>query len=324
MAATMADVAKLAGVGVGTVSRVINKDKSVSDKSRKKVLEAIEALEYKPNRIAASLKKNETKIIALLVPVIDHPFFARFAEFVADEADKFGYTILLVSSQGREQREEEILERIRSREVDGAVFVTHFMHSPEDFAGCAVVSFDRILSDDIPYVTSDNYDSTTRALEYLFERGARKLGFVGSKPLVPSEVSERHRAYEDFTKAHGLENRSVYEVISHGEEGELSDRFLEEFGDSDGIFASNYTIAHVLYDELTARGRKIPEDVQLISYDVASSQWHNGKTLSCVEQPVEQLAREVVRLLVRKMAGENVETRNVYPTRFISGCSTKQ
>lgn len=324
MAVTMADVAKLAGVGVGTVSRVINKDKAVSDKSRKKVLEAIEALAYKPNRIAASLKKNETKIIALLVPVIDHPFFARFAEFVADEADKFGYTILLVSSQGREQREAEILDRIRRREVDGAVFVTHFTHSPEDFAGCEVVSFDRILADDIPYVTSDNYDSTMRALEYLFEHGARKIGFVGSKPLVQSEVSERHRAYEDFVAAHALESRSVYEVISHGEEGAIADKFLADFGDSDGIFASNYTIAHVLYDELVANGVKLPDDVQLISYDVASSEWHNGKTLTCVEQPVEQLAREVVRLLVKKMAGEPVETRNVYPTRFIDGCSTKK
>ena len=153
MAPTIKDVAKLAGVGIGTVSRVINNQKAVGDKTRLKVLEALKELNYSPNNMASQLRKNETKVIALLVPVISHPFFAKLAYFVEDEADKFGYTVLLVSSQQRVQKEEEIISRIKRREVDGAVFVTHFMHDEADLKNCPIVSIDRAFGEEVPYVT---------------------------------------------------------------------------------------------------------------------------------------------------------------------------
>ena len=132
MATTIKDVAKLAGVGIGTVSRVINNEKGVGEKTRKKVLEAMTELNYSPNNMASQLRKNETRIIALLVPVVSHPFFAKLAYYVEDEADKFGYSVILVSSQQRVKKETEIIKRIKHREVDGAVFVTHYMHEEEE------------------------------------------------------------------------------------------------------------------------------------------------------------------------------------------------
>ena len=128
MATTIKDVARYAGVGIGTVSRVINNDKAVGESTRKKVLAAMEALDYSPNYMASQLRRNETRMIALLVPIINHPFFAKLAYYVEDEADKFGYSTILVSSQKRVERETEIISRIRHKKVDGAVFVTHFVH----------------------------------------------------------------------------------------------------------------------------------------------------------------------------------------------------
>ena len=128
MATTIKDIAKYAGVGVGTVSRVINNEKGVGQKTREKVLDAMKTLNYQPNNMAMQLRRNATRIIALLVPIVNHPFFAKLAYYIEDEADKFGYSVILVSSQQRVEREAEIIKKIKHREVDGAVFVTHYMH----------------------------------------------------------------------------------------------------------------------------------------------------------------------------------------------------
>ena len=79
MATTIKDVAKHAGVGIGTVSRVINNEKAVGEQTRKKVMESMKALNYSANNMASQLRKNETRIIALLVPVVNHPFFANLS-----------------------------------------------------------------------------------------------------------------------------------------------------------------------------------------------------------------------------------------------------
>ena len=164
MATTIKDVAKHAGVGVGTVSRVINNEKAVGAKTRMKVLEAMKALNYLPNNMASQLRRNETRIIALLVPVVNHPFFAKLAYYVEDEADRFGYSVILVSSQQRVEKEAEIITRIKHKKVDGAVFVTHYIHNEEDLKDCPIISIDRVLGENIPYVTSDNYDATQKAM----------------------------------------------------------------------------------------------------------------------------------------------------------------
>lgn len=323
MATTIKDVAKKAGVGVGTVSRVINGGKSVNKETKQRVLEAIEALQFVPNQMASRLRKDESGIIALLVPVVNHPFFAKLAYFVEDEADKFGYSILLVSSQKRMEKEQNILRQIRRREVDGAIFVTHYDHTEEELKGCPLVSIDRPLGADIPYVTSDNYDATKRAVEYLIEKGCKKIGYVGSKPLVDSEVLKREDAYLDVIKAHKMEPRIKNDVILHGDESNVVAEFLESYPDVDGVFASGHTMAQVLYETAVQKGIHIPEDMQIVSYDGSFRQWSSTPFLTCVEQPIEEMARKVVRLLIDKMEGREVELRTMLNTQFLIGATTK-
>ena len=322
MATTIKDVADYSGVGIGTVSRVINGEKSVKPATREKVKHAMQVLQFTPNDMASRLRRNETRCIALLVPVINHPFFAKFAYYVEDEADKFGYSTILVSSQQRVQKETDIIGRIHRREVDGAVFVTHFSHSEEELKNCPIVSIDRHFGDDMPFVTSDNYSATCSAIEYLLDRGCKNIGYIGSKPVVFSEVMERARAYGDTMGKHNLPVKAVNEIIMHGEELRVVRDFLDKYPDIDGVFASGYSLAQTLYGELLNRGKRIPDDVQIVSYDGAFSQWNNSG-MTCVEQPVEEMAREVVRILIKKIKGENVEVRTELKTTFVKGSTTK-
>ena len=322
MATTIKDVAKHAGVGIGTVSRVINNEKAVGEQTRKKVMESMKALNYSANNMASQLRKNETRIIALLVPVVNHPFFAKLAYYVEDEADRFGYSIILVSSQQRVEKEAEIFRRIRHKKVDGAVFVTHYIHEEEDLKDCPIISIDRVLGKNIPYVTSDNYESTKKAIKYMIERGAKSVGFIGSKPLVDSEVIERERAYRDVMAEYNMPIRMVNEVMQHGEETVIVADFMEKYPDVDGVFVSGYTLSQVFYEAAVELGRKIPDDLQIISYDGIFKPWSTGNITS-VEQPIEEMARQVVRLLIKKIHGEETCTRTVLKTKFVLGSTTR-
>ena len=322
LATTIKDVAKHAGVGIGTVSRVINNEKAVGEKTRKKVVESMKALKYLPNNMASQLRKNETRIIALLVPIVNHPFFAKLAYYVEDEADKFGYSVILVSSQQRVEKEAEIISRIKHKKVDGAVFVTHYIHEEEDLRDCPIISIDRVLGKDIPYVTSDNYDATKNAIKYMIERGAKRVGYVGSKPWVDSEVSERERAYRDVMAEYNMPIQMVNEVMQHGEETVVVSNFLEKYADVDGVFVSGYTLSQVFCEAATELGRKIPDDLQIVSYDGMFKQW-SMSNMTSVEQPLEEMAREVVRLLIKKIHGEETPIRTVLNTQFVLGTTTK-
>lgn len=322
MEITIKDVAKYAGVGVGTVSRVINNEKAVGEKTRKKVLDAMKALNYTRNNMAFRLRKNETRIIALLVPVINHPFFAKLAYYIEDEASKFGYSVILVSSQQKVAKESEIITKITHREIDGAIFVTHYNHEEKDLQNYPIVSIDRRFGDNVPYVTSDNYNATKNAIKYMIGHGATKIGYIGSKPLVTSEVMERERAYLDVMAEYNMPVRLVNEVIQHDEETVVVADFMEKYADVDGVFVSGYTLSQVFYDHVTRLGKKIPDDLQIVSYDGIFKQW-GCNNITSVEQPIEEMARQVVRLLIKKIHGEETCVRTVLETKFVLGTTTK-
>lgn len=320
--ASITDVAKASGFGVGTVSRVLSGDKSVKDSTRAKIMKTIEELHYVRNINGARLRKKHSGVIAVMVPVINHPFFAEFVEEVEKVADKAGCSLLLITSQMNEQKEKEVLLKIRQREIDGGIFVTHYEHDQADLEGCPLVSIDRHLAGNVPLVTSDNYESTKRALEILYSHGARRIGFVGTSPTVESEVSLRKKAYDDFIAEKGLTPRAKYEAINHGEEKALAESFLDLFPDVDAVFASNTAVATAFYALALQRGVDIPGQVELISYDGVSEAW-GGKAIDCVRQNVKAMAEVSFALLQDLIEGRDVQPVSVVPTTALLGHTTK-
>ena len=133
---TILDVAKASGYGVGTVSRVLSGEASVKESTRQKILKVIEELNYTPNVTGARLRTQHSGVIAVMVPIIFHPFFSEFLEDVESAAAEKGYSILLVASQMNVEKEREILRKIKRKEVDGAIFVTHYEHDDADLKDC--------------------------------------------------------------------------------------------------------------------------------------------------------------------------------------------
>lgn len=321
MAVTIKDVAKYANVGVGTVSRVLNGG-SVNEITKKTVMNAISELQFTPNTTAHRMRKNRTGVIAVLVPIVNHPFFSEFVDEVENRAEKYGWSVLIVSSQQKIEKEKSIIEKIRRKEIDGAIFVTHYRHEEKDLKGCPFVSIDRPLGENVPYVTSDNYDSTVEALEYLISKGCKKIGYIGSKPIVSSEVMQRKKAYLDTMAKHSMQPRIVNEVIMHGEERRTVDRFFADYPDVDGIFAAGFTMAHTTYCAAQEKGYSVPENLQIIGYDGSFEKWGNN-SLTAVEQPIAEMAEAVVELLHSVIEGEKTPERTVLKARLVKGSTTK-
>lgn len=322
-AVTIKEVAARSGVGIATVSRVLNNSPQISEETKARVMKVIEELHYVPNVNGKRLSSKRSHVIAVLVPVIDHPFFAKLISCLEKEADERGYSLLVVSSQHRIEKENEILTRLRRNEADGALFVTHYEHKAEEFKDLAIVSIDRHLSPDIPYVTTDNYEATKKGVEYLIEKGCKKIVYVGTKPSQESEVSLREKAYLDVMKEHGLKPALINKEVNHGQEGALIDELFSEHKGFDAIFASGCTIANILYNRLTSKRIEVPNELEIVSYD-GEFLVDNTHHFTTLEQPIDEMAKRCIELLIKIINKEkDIQIENKFNCEFIKGESTK-
>lgn len=320
---TIKEVAQRSGVGIGTVSRVLNNSPQISEETKQKVLAVIKELNYTPNIAGKRLSQRRSYVIAVVVPIINHPYFSRLIAELELAADKCGYSLLVVSSQHRIEREQEILKRLAQNEADGALFVTHYEHDEKDFENLAIISIDRHLGKNIPIVTTDNYEATRKGVEYLIDKGCKKIVFLGSKPSAASEVALRQKAYSDVMEEHNLEQIIINRSINHGEEEKIIDELLENHHDFDGIFVSGCILAEVLLNKVKSLGIKVPKELQIVSYDGDFS-FDRVDGLTTLEQPLNLMAEKSVELIDKLIKNKNdIELINKFNCRFIKGKTTK-
>lgn len=317
------DVANLAGVAVGTVSRVINNSGAVKPATRRKVEEAIQELNYIPNEIARNFKMRRSKMVALLLPSIWHPFFSELAYYIEDELDREGFKLMLCNSGGKPEKELYYLDMLQQNKVAGIVGITYNDIEDDVSNDIPIVSIDRHFSKRITCVTSDNYEGGRLALRELVKAGARKPAFLGSVTSVFSETMNRREGFIHEAKAMGVDY-VVYEkpdpVI---DDDAYFGEFLDQHREVDGIFAITDMFAAKYIERAAIRGIRVPEDVKVIGYDGIQDHPYFHPLLSTIRQPVEEMARTSIRLLYQKMEGQTLE-REVYrlPVMFRQGETT--
>ncbi|NLL09128.1 MAG: LacI family transcriptional regulator, partial [Firmicutes bacterium] len=192
---TIRDVAEKAGVSVTTVSRVLNNRGYISEATRKKVYKAMEELDYQPNEVARSLFRKRSNIIGLIVPTVAHPFFAELTAYVETYAYARGYKVLICNSQLDASKEQEYVGMLRRNQVDGIIMASHTLEVEEyKKLNLPVVTFERFISNRIPYVTSDNYQGGKLAVELLLERGCKMIAHMCGSLHLDMLANQRHRA----------------------------------------------------------------------------------------------------------------------------------
>lgn len=320
--ANIKDIAALAGVGVGTVSRVINDSGSVSDVVRAKINAAIKQLNYVPNSSAQSLRSGRAGIVGLFIPVLNNPFFCLLADRVEALLDSNGYKTLIVCSQSDKNKELQVLNLLGQNRVDGAIFVTH--HNLGDIdEKLALVTIDRHLGDNFPCITSDNYQATMKAIEYLRRTGCKHIAYAGGRPVAPSEVELRRRAYLDCMRSIGQDPLILYEPFDHGEDDVFAERFFEKIGNkADAVICSGDTLAYAVYQSAVRRGLSVPADFRIVSYDGVLKNWVRFPNISAITQDVGKMAECAIRELIHKIEGRPYEKKVIVPAEFRIGDTT--
>lgn len=321
--ATMKDVAALANVGVGTVSRVLNSSGSVKESTRRKVEAAMKELNYIPNAYARGLKMNKTNTVALIIPTIWHPFFSEFAYYVESNLAEHKYKMLLCNSDVSSDKELEYIQMVQENKVDGIIGITYsdldnFVSSHLPF-----VTIDRHFKEETVCVTSDNFHAGQLAVEKLVEKGCHKLGYIGMHSRFPTETTKRRDGFKAKAEQMGMPY-AIYDgedpVIEFKQEIRT---FFEENPDVDGIFAHTDFIALDILEVLEEMKRNVPEEVQIIGCDGIKMESGRRQIVSTIRQPVDLMAKAAVEKIIQVIDGESVRTKITLPVHYVEGPTTK-
>ncbi len=317
------DIAKQAGVSPTTVSFVLNgkaKEKRISDQVSKKILKLAAKLKYKPNQLARGLRTGKTKTIGLIVEDIANHFFANVAKIVEEEADKFGYKVLYGSTEDNLTKARGLLEVLEYRQVDGYI-ITPTPNLDKEIevlknSRKPMVLMDRYLPQ-IPtnYVMVNNFQGSYDAAEYLLELGYQKIALV-TTTSEQIQMKERFNGFTAAMKAHRASlPRKMCKKIAFGaskEEavGQIME-FIKGLPGLDAIFFTTNYLGIYGIESVKELGLKIGEDVALISFDDHDLFRLHTPGITCVAQPIHDIARNVIQVLMNELNQHNNQINQV-------------
>ena len=267
--ASIRDVARKAGVGVGTVSRVLNGTGYVSADTKKKIENAIEELEYKPNELARNLFRNKTGIVGILVPDLDHPFFSSYVRQTEAALYEMGYKTMVGSTIGVSNREREFLDMLDRNMVDGIITGSHTLDGDEYLKRKhTIVSLDRDFGSEIPMIGSDHITGGRLASEILIRNNCKKvLNILGVAPNIVA--NDKHTILKKNLQEYGIEVVDMileWNRFGHEDYWEVAKTVMENFDGIDGIFGTDQPILNIMHLAMR-KGIKIPEDLKIVTYD---------------------------------------------------------
>jgi LacI family transcriptional regulator, sucrose operon repressor len=324
--ATIHDVAKLANVSVTTVSRVLNNRGYISEATRAKVYKTMEELNYQPNEIARALLRKQSNVIGLIVPSVSHPFFSELANYVENYAYELGYKMLLCNSELDPLKEKDYIEMLKRNRVDGIIMGSHTLQVEEyKNLSSPIVTIDRQISGEIPFISSDNFAGGDLAAKLLVDKGCKKIAHICGNLELRLLANQRTEAFRAVMEEHGIEHiiiQTDMNVFDQVQYEQIINQLFKNHPDIDGLFATSDIIAAFAVKECAAAGKRIPEDVRIIGYDdVKAARWITPE-LTTIKQPISEIGKLAVDLIVKQMNEEFFETENIIPVSLVERATT--
>jgi len=323
------DIATHLKVSATTVSFVLNgkaEEMRISDAVAKKIKKYAEAVSYRPNQIAKSLRTGKSKIIGMMVEDISDPFFSSIARGIERIAYQQGYKIFFASTENKTSKAKDLVQVFRERQVDAYIIAP-----PPEFSdeiqllldeGRPIVLFDRYF----PELTTnniivDNYEGTFKAINYLQKEGYKHIGFI-TLDSDQWQMAERMRGYMDGLKQHG-HRQYVLKVPYHMNEREIVEKmkaFLSANKVVDAVlFGTNYLTLNG-FDAIRELGMSIPQDIAVISFDDSPVFHLLSPAVTAIAQPINKISETVVNKIMRHLDNEIVTSgfeTIVLPTELI-------
>jgi LacI family transcriptional regulator len=309
---TLKDVANRVGVSVATVSYVLTGRGSVSLDTRAKVLAAVEALDYRPNRSAQAMRTGYSQSIGLLLPDLTNPFFPELAQKIENAARQRKFSVLLVDCQGKKETEAEAFELLKQQGVDGVIWCPASDDVPASLKSlkCPTVIIDRPIAG-FDAVHSDYTEGGKILAEYALSLGHKKVGLLSG----PSEIEGARRRREGFINTAAAQPDKI-EIVWDVEvpfSTDLNQNAISQLKQNTAslIVAADDLIAVGAISALNELGLKVPEDVSVTGFD--NIPWTTVVTpkLTTVNQPIAEMGLQAVELLIGKISNPEQDIRTV-------------
>ncbi|MFG6121324.1 MULTISPECIES: catabolite control protein A [Thalassobacillus] len=331
MNVTIYDVAREANVSMATVSRVVNGNPNVKPATRKKVLDAIENLGYRPNAVARGLASKKTTTVGVIIPDISSIFFAELARGIEDIATMYNYNIILSNSDQNKEKEIHLINTMLGKQVDGLVFmggkitedhIREFKNASVPVALAATID----ETESTPSVNINYEEAAFEATELLISHGNDRIAFVSG----PENTEINTQKLDGYKRALKEAGREISEGLivtgdySYDSGIEAFEQLNAEGQPPTAVFVASDEMALGIIHGAQDKGLKVPEDIEVFGFDNTRLATMVRPTLSTVVQPMYDIGAVAMRLLTKYMNKEEVTEQNVVlPHRIIERNSTK-
>ncbi|GEK92165.1 catabolite control protein A [Alkalibacterium kapii] len=314
---TIYDVAREASVSMATVSRVVNGNPNVKPTTRKKVLEVIERLDYRPNAVARGLASKKTTTVGVIIPDVTNLYFSSLARGIDDIATMYKYNIILANSDKNEEKEVQVLNTLLAKQVDGVIFmgnkITDELRAEFSRSRTPVVLAGTVDPDEqVGSVNIDYEKATEEATTKLINNGHKKVAFISESHEEPINGMYRLAGYKNALEKASLsydddlvvQSEYTYKV------GEVVYEQLEKAGATAAVIADDELALGVLNATLD-RGVKVPEDFEIITSNNTKLTAMSRPQLTTIKQPLYDIGAVAMRLLTKLMNKEETDEKTI-------------
>ena len=322
---TIVDIAKRIGVAPMTVSRVINASGYVSEEMRAKVLKAVKELDYHPNALARSLKRQRTHVVGILLPDIANPFSAELVRGIQEVLLSRGYASFIGLTERSTERERAELQALFDHRVDGIVVATRETKAGNDLllrlieSRLPIVVVGRTLNHPhVDRVTADHWKGAYEAVEHLIAAGHQRIGFIGAQPINGAGL-RRYQGYLDALRDHQLK---IDEKLIVGPDGQSGPGYSTQDEGYEGmkkllalkrwptaVFARNDFTAIGAMCAIRDAGLGIPDEIAMVGFDNVPLSAYTAPPLTTVDQPTVEQGRQAATLLLERIEVEPARER---------------
>lgn len=314
MTVTIYDVAREARVSMATVSRVLNGTAVVKDETKRRVLDAIARLGYRPNAVARGLASKKTKTIGVIVPDVSTDFFAEVVRGIEDIAAMYSYQIILTNSDADVQREVDLVGTMWEKQVDGIIYMTNHLR-PEHIEAFEQAQIPVVLcaTEDperrIPSVNIDNRQAGRDAATYLLERGSRRIGFVTTARGVSLLADQRGNGLASCIPA----DQFFRIEVEQGQYEEALPVIQEQvkLHSLDSLVTASDELGLAAIHAVQDIGLKVPGDVKVMAFDNTKLANMVRPQMTVVAQPMYDFGAVSMRLLTKLLLDEPVDNLTV-------------
>jgi LacI family transcriptional regulator len=308
---TIVDVARRAGVSIGTVSNVVRGTARVSSHLRERVVAAIRDLEYYPNGIASSLRIKQTCMLGMVLPDITNPFFPAIIRGAEDKAFERGYLLVTANTDEQLEREQRVVSALRSRRVDGILLASaagtdnRHIQSAMD-SGIAVVCLDRAVGVKTDAVLLDNVRGASKCVGHLIRSGFPSIAII-TGPLGVDTARERLQGFEKAHEDAEMEvpRGLIFEGDFREESGyRLGKQILKQQRRPSAIFVCNGVMTLGVLRAFAELNVRCPEDVALATFDDLAGDSYFHPRLTVVVQPGSEIGAKAASLLIDRVEGK--------------------